>query len=256
MATRPDLFDRNTRRLRRLRALRRGDAFLLGRGFDEMVHSLDSIARPIRRLLLVGALDPSWAKALARPDREVVAFEPALIGDEDRWDADGAGFDAVLAAGTLDTVNDLPRALLAIREAMAPDAPFLGFMIGGDSFPALRQALIEADRAAGAAAPRAHPRIDAPTLAALLQHAGFVSPVVDLDRVSLRYRSADRLIGDLRGSAATNLLAARSRRPVGKAWLGRLRNSLQPDGAPFEERVEFLHWLAWSAPERSRPESR
>ena len=248
MATRPDLFDRDTRRLRRMRALGRGDPFLLGRGFDEMVHSLDAIARPIRRLLLIGALDPAWAERLRRPDREVVAFEPALDGDEDQWNLDGQPFDAVLAAGTLDTVNDLPRALLAILAAMTADAPFLGFMIGGDGLPALRQALIEADRAAGAAAPRAHPRIDAPTLAALLQHAGFVSPVVDVDRVTLRYRSADRLIGDLRASAATNILAARSRRPVGKAWRRRLMDVLQPGGAPFEERVDFLHWLAWSPP--------
>ena len=190
MATRPDLFDRDTRRLRRMRALRRGDPFLLGRGFDEMIHSLDAIARPIRRLLLIGALDPAWAERLRRPDREVVAFEPALDGDEDRWNPDGQPFDAVLAAGTLDTVNDLPRALKAIRASMTADAPFLGFMVGGDSLPALRQSLIDADRAAGAAAPRAHPRIDAPTLAALLQHAGFVNPVVDVDRVTLRYLSA------------------------------------------------------------------
>ena len=56
------------------------------------------------------------------------------------------------------------------------------------------------------------------------------------------------MIDDLRASAATNLLAARSRRPVGKAWRRRLMSALQPDGAPFEERVDFLHWLAWSPP--------
>ena len=42
-------------------------------------------------------------------------------------------------------------------------------------------------------------------------------PVVDVDRVSVAYPDFDKLVDDLRRMAATNILSARSRRPLGRA---------------------------------------
>ena len=195
------------------------------------------------RLLLVGALDPAWAARLAAPGRDIILLE----GDEDRWSPPPEPFDAVVAVGALDTVNDLPRALVALRHALAPDRPFLGALFGGDSLPALRKLLIATDQAFGGAAPRAHPRLDGPTLAALLLAAGFETPVVDVDRMKLSYRQPDRLIADLRASAATNLLTARPR-TAGKAWSAQFAAQFErmKVGGRFAERVDLLHFLAWS----------
>ena len=170
------------------------------------------------------------------------------MGDEDRLDFPPATFDLCLALGTLDTVPDLQRALLAIRHCLRPDALFLGAIAGGETLPMLRAAMRAADRASPAASPHVHPRIEASALAPLLAAAGFVTPVVDVDRVSIAYPSFDRLVDDLRRMAATNILSARSRRPLGRSALDAARAEFARlgNGAPTQERIELLHFAAWT----------
>lgn len=156
-------------------------------------------------------------------------------------------YDLIMAIGTLDTVNELSLALRLIRRAMRPDAPFLGALAGGDSLPALRAAMIEADRATGAVAARTHPRIEPSSLAGLLSGAGYVMPVVDVDRVALRYSSLTALVRDLRAMGAANMLADRSP-GRGKDWAERAAAAFasQEQDGRTEERIDILHFLAWS----------
>ncbi len=128
---------------------------------------------------------------------------------EDAWEAPEAAYDLVVAVGTLDTVNGLPTALRLIRHAMRANGLFIGALSGGNTLPQLRAAMRAADAVSGAASPHAHPRIEPAALAPLLEQAGFVRPVVDIDRVQVAYASLARLIGDLRAMAATNILLAR-----------------------------------------------
>ncbi len=237
------LFDRHARQLRRHRAAGRS-SIILDRAFDESIDRLAAVRHRHDRLLLVGALDPRWTAALAPLYSEIVHADSSI-------DALPAGSaDACLAIGGLDTLDDLPGALASIRRGLRPDAPLLGALVGGDSLPALRSAMLAADQATGAASPRVHPRIDPPTLAALLQAAGFAMPVVDVDRITLRYSSLDRLVADLRDMAGTNLLADRPRRSRGQRWLGEARNAFAALGAGgrSEERLDLIHFLAWSPP--------
>src|SRR5262249_26269187 len=130
---------------------------------------------------------------------------------EDAWLPPEGAYDLVLALGTLDTTNDLPLALRLVRYAMRADALFVGALSGGDTLPQLRSAMRAADAISGAAAPHVHPRVEASALAPLLTEAGFVHPVVDVDRAAVSYRSLERLVADLRGMGATNILSARPR---------------------------------------------
>ena len=66
----------------------------------------------------------------------------------------------------------------------------------------------------GAATPHVHPRIEPAALTSLLTSAGFTMPVVDVDRVQVSYQSFNDLVRDLRSMGATNILNARSRRPL------------------------------------------
>lgn len=181
------------------------------------------------------------------PGARFAATSGGLSGDEDRLDLGKSRYDLVMAIGTLDTVNDLPMALQLTRRAMKPDAPFLGALAGGDSLPALRAAMIEADRATGAVAARTHPRIEPSSLAGLLSAAGFAMPVVDVDRVALRYRSLWDLVRDLRAMAGSNILTDRSP-GRGKGWARRAATAFeaQASGDRTEERIDILHFLAWS----------
>lgn len=181
------------------------------------------------------------------PGARFAAASTGISGDEDRHDFGEERYDLVIAIGTLDTVNDLPLALQLIRRAMRRDAPLLGALAGGDSLPTLRAAMIEADRATGAIAARCHPRIEPSSLAGLLAGAGYAMPVVDVDRVVLRYASLAVLIRDLRAMAATNVLADRAP-GRGKAWAARAAFAFaakQRDGRT-EERIDILYFLAWS----------
>lgn len=251
-----DLFDRRLRALRRDRAARVGpELFLLDRAFDECLDRLSAIDRDFGHALLIGAPDPAWRRRLQpfAPKVTVIdagpLFADAASGaavDEDRHDFGEQGFDLVIAVGTLDTVNELPLAFQLIRRAMRPDAPLLGALAGGDSLPMLRAAMIEADRATGGVAARTHPRIEPSSLAGLLSAAGFVMPVVDVDRVTLRYASLQSLVRDLRAMGASNMLAARAP-GRGKAWAARASAAFaaQAKDGRTEERVDILHFLAW-----------
>lgn len=242
------LFDPVLRRLRFARAHQVGASFLLDRMFDEVLDRLAAISRPIDRLLVVGPEQTGWRDRLSPVAKRVEWLDPAEC-DEDTADLRPAAYDAALAIGSLDSVNQLPLALRRIAEALRPDAPLFGALIGGNSLPVLRRALIDADRATGAASPRSHPRIDPPTLAALLAAAGFAEPVVDVDRLTLRYASLDRLVADLRAAAATNLLAERSKAWPGHDWPRRLTAffavAADPDGR-VAEGFEFLHFHGWA----------
>lgn len=254
----PDLFDRRLRALRRDRAARTGpEMFLFDRAFDECLDRLGAIDRDYDHALLIGAPDTEWRHRLRSFARAITVIDPGplfadaaegVAADEDRHDFGEQLFDLVIAVGTLDTVNELPLALQLIRRSMRPDAPFLGALAGGDSLPILRAAMIEADRGAGGVAARTHPRIEPSSLAGLLAAAGFVMPVVDVDRITLRYASLQSLVRDLRAMGASNMLAARSA-GRGKRWAERAHAAfaaLARDGRT-EERIDILHFLAWSS---------
>ncbi len=252
-----DLFDMNLRSRRRDRAARTGaELFLYERAFEDCLERIEIVGRRFERSLLIGCPDPAWPARLGAFAGQVEVRDPgALFADradgavilEDGWTPAEGAYDLVLGVGTLDTVNRLPLALRLIRLAMAPDALFLGALSGGDTLPQLRGALRAADAAAGAAAPHVHPRIAAAALAPLLVEAGFVNPVVDVDRVAVAYPSLERLVADLRAMAATNILVARPRFVSRVARSAAIRAFAGAgEGERTVETFEILHFAGWT----------
>jgi SAM-dependent methyltransferase len=194
------------------------------------------------------------------PTPETLAPLQALLGDLtllpdlDALAAAPPGtVDLLLLLGQLDTADDPPGLLRVLGHLLAPGALLMGVVPGNNSLPALRHAMFAADAAGGAGmAPRVHPRLEASSLAGLLSAAGFVDPVVDIDRVRLRYRRFDDLVADLRGMAATNVLQQRSRRPLGRSALQAARTSFAElgDERGTVETIELIHFTAWTAEQR------
>jgi hypothetical protein len=253
----PDLFDMELRAARRDRAARNGaELFLFERAFDDCLERIGLLQRRFERALLIGCPDPGWARRVGVESVDVVdpgpLFAVASKGRtivEDRLEAEPAAYDLILAIGTLDTVNELPLALRLLRAAMRPDALLIGAMSGGDTLPQLRAAMRSADSVAGVAAPHVHPRVEAAALAPLLEQAGFVRPVVDVDRVPVSYRSLAALVGDLRAMGATNILAARPHISVTKSALAARHFEQSGNGERTTEVFETLHFATWTAPE-------
>jgi NADH dehydrogenase [ubiquinone] 1 alpha subcomplex assembly factor 5 len=251
----PLLFDMQLRAERRDRAARSGpELFLLERAFADCVERLDLVQQRFERALLIGCPDPSWrdrASAIVSNVDPGALFARAAEGTqivEDAWSPPVETYDLVIAVGTLDTVNDLPRALLTARAAMKAGGLFIGAMSGGDTLPRLRSAMLAADQISGAASPHVHPRIEASALAPLLEKAGFATPVVDVDRVQVGYRSLASLIADLRRMGATNILVNRSRKPFSRlaAAAAAVSFAEASEDGRTKETFEILHFACWS----------
>lgn len=255
----PALFDPALRALRRDRAARQGPAlFLHERAFEDILDRLAMTRRRFDSALLVGCPNPAWRERLAEVADAVEAVDPgplyaAALGGrpvrEDELEVEPASYDLVVALGTLDTIDDLPGALLRLSLALKPDGLLIGAMAGGDSLPALRSAMLEADRGAGGAQAHTHPRIEAAALAPLLERAGLVRPVVDVDRVRIAYGSFDRLVSDLRAMGATNILNQRARGPATRSFRRAAEAAFTAlgEGDKTLETIEVLHFAAWRA---------
>jgi len=252
-----DLFDRQLRALRRDRAARIGpDLFLFERAFEECLDRLRDFSRPFERALLLGCPSPLWPRRLEGIAAQVDVVDPgaefaARAGgsqiEEDRYDFGVERYDLCVAIGTLDTVNDLPLALQLIGRSLRTDSPLIGAIAGGNSLPVLRASLIEAGRANGKVIARTHPRIEPASLAQLLAAAGFSMPVVDVDRVRLRYDDLSALVRDLRAMAGTAVLAERPPRLSKNAAIrAGMAFAARGNHGRTEEIVEILHFLAWT----------
>ena len=262
-------FDRGLRRLRRDRAARSsaGSDYLHRMAADELLDRLALVSRDFRTALDLGCGSGYLGERLRGLGIDVVSADPGRLFaqggvqcDEDRLPFGDAAFDLVVSVGVLDSVNDLPGALVLIRRALTPDGLFLAAFAGAGSLPRLRNAMTAADSVAGAAAPRIHPQIDVRAAGDLLTRAGFSLQVADSFGIDVRFSSLDRLIADLRAMGATNMLSARSRAPIGRfglaAAMAAFENQADADGK-IAERFELIFLTGWSpAPDQPQPARR
>ena len=263
-------FDRRLRRLRRNRAAMQGgaDAFLFRHMADELLARLDLVTRPFADALDLGCAGGQLGAALRQRGLAVTSADAGRLFaqagvqcDEDRLPFAPASFDLVVSAGALDTVNDLPGALIQIRRALRPDGLFLGAFVGAGSLPRLRSALRAAEAAQGLpAGARIHPQIDVRAAGDLLGRAGFALPVADEEALTVRYSRFDRLIGDLRAMAGTNLLHARARQGFGRTGLAAaiadFAAGADADGK-VPEQFRIVHVAGWApGPDQPRPAAR
>ena len=238
------MFDQQTLALRRQRALRAGaDLFLHERALEDIVERLSLVRRRFRSALLIGWPESWWPETIRDLAETIRVIEPDAIAR-----LEPATHDLCIAVGGLDTVDDLPRALLTVRFALMEDSLLLGAIPGGDTLPRLREAMRAADERMGAASPHVHPRIEPAGLSSLLGDTGFTMPVVDVDRVQASYESLWNLVRDLRSMGATNVLASRSRRALSRAAVEAAAQQFaaSAEGGRTTETFELLHFAAWT----------
>ncbi len=247
------------------------DAFLLDEIDTRLLDRLDDIKRRFPRVLDLGARHGPLARALRARDPavEVVAAEPApglarhappprVVSALELLPFADHAFDAVLSAGSLHLVNDLPGALVQLRRALKPDGLLLVAFAGGDTLVELRRAftMAEAERTGGAS-PRVSPFVDVRDLGGLLQRAGFALPVVDVDRLTLTYAHPLALMQDLRRAGEANVLTERARRPLRRDVLSAMAERYLADDVDARGRirvtVDVLFATAW-APHASQPQ--
>ena len=152
-------------------------------------------------------------------------------------------FDFVASLARLDTVNDLPGALIHIRNALTPGGLAIASFLGAGSLPVLRPIMLAAEGERPAA--RLHPMVDVRAGAQLLQRAGWADPVADCHTVRVAYRSLDRLVGDLRAQGLGNVLASPGP-ALGKAALERARAAFAEAAGPDGRFIEVFEIVTLS----------
>jgi NADH dehydrogenase [ubiquinone] 1 alpha subcomplex assembly factor 5 len=136
---------------------------------------------------------------------------PAVAGDEECLPFAPASFDLIVASLSLHWINDLPGALLQMRQVLRPEGLLLASLPALGTLAELRAALTGAEaEIAGGASPRVSPFPELRDCAHLLQRAGFALPVADVEDIRLLYADPLALLTDLRAAGETNAVRQRS----------------------------------------------
>ena len=130
---RPPLFDVRAAQAARLRARRiGGERFLEDAALEGLADRLSPVARRFAHGLWIGDTVPAAIRPFAE-NWSLADFDgnEILAATEDR-------FDLALSLYTLQSINDLPGALIQIRRVLKPDGLFLAALFGGDTLRELR----------------------------------------------------------------------------------------------------------------------
>jgi SAM-dependent methyltransferase len=268
MESRPDIFDRARRARHRDRMLPAFAAhdFLYRAMLDELLDRLGDVQRDLPEALVIGCPDGSAKAALEAMGKRVACADPGFLAarsahgvqvDEDALPFADDSFDLVIACGTLDSVNDLPGALILMRRVLRPDGLMLAAFTGAGSLPRLKSALLaaEGDRPGQ----HVHPQVDVRSAGDLLSRAGFAMPVADGDVLNIRYGNIVRLMHDLRGMGATNALDTRAPMLARDALMraaDHFTQAADPDGRTAEQ-MAIVYLSGWKPdPSQAGPAKR
>jgi SAM-dependent methyltransferase len=252
--TAPLLFDRALLRQRQRRAQQSGAAtFLLDRAVEDMADRLAAVKREFAHAADIWTPGEGLAShlrfnAFARIAPEDSPRETLPLAPE--------SLDLVVSALAFQFVNDLPGVLAQIRRALKPDGLLLAAMIGGDTLTELRQSFAVAEaECEGGVSPRVAPFADLRDIGSLLQRVGLALPVIDVDRVVVRYDDAFALMQDLRRMGATNILVERRRIPTRRATMLRMAQIYRERFADADGRIRATFdviWMSGWAPHESQ----
>jgi SAM-dependent methyltransferase len=254
MSASPTIFDRALLRARQRRAASLGaEMFLLDRVAADLTERLSAVLRPFEHAADVGTPGDAVRRALAGRIGDVAHVE---LAHDEVVPLPAGSIDLAVSALALQFVNDLPGVLVQIRRALRPDGLLLAAMIGGDTLTELRQSFAQAEsEIEGGVSPRVAPFADLREVGALLQRAGFALPVVDSERITVRYDTVFALMHDLRRMGATNALVERRRTPLRRMTLLRMAEIYGEHFADPDRRLRAtfeIVWLSGWAPDPSQ----
>lgn len=236
--------------------------FLYRHMLEGLLERMGDVQRPLQSVLLIGCPDTSGRRALTALGKAVTCCDPGarnaalndgVQADEDALPFAEGSFDLVIACDTLDSVNDLPGALVLIQRALRPDGLFLGAFIGAGSLPGLRQSLLHAE--ADHARPHIHPQVEVRAAGDLLARTGYAMPVADVETLTVRYSSLIALMHDLRGMGHANAMARERTGPLSRETIARASvlfgQAADSDGRTAET-FSILYLSGWK-PDPSQP---
>ena len=246
----PSIFSSRRKQLRAIRAANRQAAgndaahWLTDAMAEDIVERIGFMQLEPKTALIIGSGAATIASFLENTDCSVQCHDAGELDEESPFAGDI--YDLIISLGSLDTVNDLPGALLHTRSALRAGGIFIAAILGAGSLPQMRSIMLEADAERPAA--RIHPFVDNRSATALLERAGFARQVVDAHELSVRYSSLERLVSDLRDQGLTNVLRD-APPPLSKPALMRAKrrfNAAKDDDGKVTETFAILTLTGWN----------
>jgi SAM-dependent methyltransferase len=262
-----EVFDRGAVRKHRDRAAGKLDNVveLLDDFAERLLDRLDDTTHRFTQALDFGGRG-SVAPALRARGMHVVSLDPSallakraggipLAGEAEFLPFAPGSFDLVVASLSLHWTNDLPGALIQLRQALRPDGLFLASLPILGTLDTLRSALTATEAAlTGGASPRVSPFADLRDCAALLQRAGFALPVADAEDTVLLYANPMSLLQELRAAGETNAVRLRDRRTAPRALFPAALAVLPIHEGRTKARLRLAYLTGWSpAPTQPKP---
>ncbi len=261
----PQIFNMHKRRAKFERAKSRlalngHTSFIWDHIAAEFCERLAAITRQFHNVLITGPMTHYAQDFRAAGDNAILEDANITLEthhNEDALPYQSEQFDVIISGGTLDSVNDLPGALIQMRRFLKPDGLLLGSIFGSGSLSILKSIMMAADD--DAVRPHIHPQIDIRTMADLLVRAGFKLPVADRDSLIIRYSNLFDMVSDIRDIGLGNSLSAHTP-AYNKASLYRALerwNELQEEDDKVSEHCELIHFNGWSpSPDQPKPAKR
>lgn len=163
---------------------------------------------------------------------------------------DGA-FDLVFSSLMLQWCDDLDAVFAELARILKPGGLLLFSTFGPGTLAELREAWAASD----ASNIHVNHFFDPHALGSALMHAGLSEPVLDVDRIVMRYPDALELMRELKAIGAHNVTRGRARGLTGRGRLAamtRAYETLRRDGK-LPATYEVIHATAWGA-ERKSPD--
>lgn len=258
----PQVFNRPLARQRRERSGKLFPAhdFLHQRAMEDIIDRLESIRRDFPCAVFSGAGELTAKLTPACGAGAIFSFDSAIarlpvapacgaLAEEEAPPLGRETIDLYVSLLTLHGANDLVGALAQIRRALRPDGLFIAAVFGEETLTALKRALYQAEsEITGGVSPRIAPFASVQSFGQALTRAGFALPVVDVDKISVRYEKPLTLFRDLRGMGETAALMSGGpalRRDV----IARAAEIFTEQGG--EERFDIVYLTGW-APHESQ----
>lgn len=200
-------------------------------------HSLNMLKQRKKRGSAFAWLSPGSRIAEIQADATALPLQPGSV-------------DLVFANMLMPWIDDLGAFFAEVGRVLRKDGLFVFSSLGPDSLLELRHAWAAVDDGE-----HVNLFIDMHDVGDALLQSGLREPVLDTDYLTLTYRNADTLIGDLTRAGARNCLARRRPSLTGKDSLEEMKRALEAsrEDGELAVRLELVFGHAWGGGPRPAP---
>ena len=197
---------------------------------------------------------PGWAQRTLANLLPLRQAQPRfLCADMDRLPLTDNSMNLAWSSLALQWAHDLEATLKGIHRVLAPGGLLMFATFGPDTLKELRSAFATIDDA-----PHVNRFIDLHDIGDMLVNSGFVSPVMEMEMLTLTYVDLKTLMRDLKGIGAHNAASSRRRGLLGKSAWARLEQAYEANR--LEDRLpatfEVIYGHAWAGDKTRREDGR